>query len=363
MKEEEETETISKGEEGEQSPSLGFEKRSTFYREMEEEEREGKRRHRNRSEEIKSLVELTRRSDGESQVGIRQWIEDIELAIPRCRELDNEALNEVITRTVSGALRKSVEHFLVSYSDQENTYRLQVPWEAIKNYVRITFLALDERSYREESLKRITKRSGESMQMYNRRFLEKAQEAFGEKPNHFEDRIMAETYIQGLGDHQLAKKIIEDVNGEIEDMERVMRAGVEAQKTRQQYDKLCGKEKVSGVDDKKNAKKLEDRLEAAMTRIAKLEAEKKQEQEWRPARPGFPQQTKGRGHGRLPAWDARGLPLCFHCKEYGHMARDCWTKERPGTQEQRRPGTQGQRRPGNQEQRRPEAEETLSGNE
>ena len=285
---------------------------------------------------IGDQVKTIKPCDGSVAADVREYLEDIELSIPLLNGIPNATI-EVVTRTVIGSLRKEVERFLAT---QPN--RLGTPWNLLKEHISRTFLSANEGEKLKIELEKITQPSYETIPMFNRKFREVEAKAYPLPRTLDAERVVIRAYARALYDTSIARKLITE--GNPEELEAALTytehiaAGIELfdniQRVRREEPMEIGalhsaREVVSPEKHAMLQKELEgvkQQNERLMTRIAKLEIQQKQTQVG---------DKPGRGHGmplhRVHREERKvGRPpvVCHFCNKVGHIARECYRKQK-----------------------------------
>ena len=87
------------------------------------------RAERGERERVKEQVKTVKTCDGTVAAEVREYIEDVELSIPLLNGIQGGMI-ELVTKTVTGSLRKEVERFLAA-----QPVRLATPWDALRNHI------------------------------------------------------------------------------------------------------------------------------------------------------------------------------------------------------------------------------------
>lgn len=285
-----------------------------------------------KKEEIDALIRQTQICCGDSQSAIREWFDEIDLAVPI---LDDPAsLIRVVTRTISGPLRKEVERFIRECGNHPDNpvAREAVAWNDIKSHVQTAFLSLDENAYLRDQIEEIRQSAYESPAAYNLRFRGLADAAYPRGTRNADQiRVLLRAYARGLHCAQMAKRLV--TTGRPTSLEDAMHLVLQYSSADDEFNRLGRKEEpmeigvigrhvssktVSDVPkavDDMNAimDKMSCQMERLFTRIAKLECQSAREQ-----------REKKSGRKTKPSsWTEDGRPVCYECGNPGHFGRDC----------------------------------------
>ena len=268
---------------------------------------------RGQKEKVKEQVKAVKACDGTVAAEVREFLEDIELAIPLLQGIHGGII-DLVTKTVTGSLRKEVERFL---STQPN--RLATPWNTLRNHIRVTFLSANEDERLKSELEKFAQPSYEPIPMFNRKFRDAANRAYPQPRTPDAERIVIRAYTRALYNSDIAKKLITDghpanLEGAIAYTEQLA-AGLEL------YDNMerpnrdepmeIGSTKLSPQTPMDHLSKMADALEAIklqnerlVTRVAKMEIEQEQ-------------QTK-RQYGY------QNRQACKFCGRKNHFSKNCF---------------------------------------
>ena len=161
--------------------------------------------HRNEQrlkESLKEQLKGIRVCDGTIPTEVREWLEDIEVAIPLLNNVQHAAI-KLATKSVSGSLKKEIERFL---DTQPN--RLGTPWNLLRDHVRISFLSANENERLKSELEKLQQLSHEAVSIFNRKFREAAHKAYPAPRTVDAERILVRAYARALYSSNMAKKLI-----------------------------------------------------------------------------------------------------------------------------------------------------------
>lgn len=267
---------------------------------------------------VRTLVDLTGKCDGTSPAAIRTWLEEIELIIPQAEgnQGNRDTLLEVVTRTVTGSLRKEIERYIRQQAERHHVERLRVPWIDVKNHVRQSFLSVNEDKHLKDEVRQIKQSPYETIASFNRRFRDSADGAYPiAGRNEDQQRILLEAYARGLRDDDMVREIIK--KGKPASMDEAMILASDFENGEDEYQRLKRGERAmeiaatntikpmsDGRSDEllERVKKIAINQERLQTRLAKMEIQNQQ-----------PSRTKRPDN----------LITCFQCGRQGHKARDC----------------------------------------
>ena len=147
--------------------------------------------------------------------------------------------------------------------------------------------------------------------MFNRKFREKAEAAYGDTPRAVEvEKTIIRNYVMALTDKDLARKIITESGAET--LAEVIRYADKVATGIELFDTIFSQEEpmdVSVVTSPAPAKDhvdLKKQIERQNTKIDKLEAQLKQERDQKVTTRSLSQEVQ-----------------CYLCGQFGHIKRDC----------------------------------------
>ena len=288
----------------------------------------------------------------------------------------------VVIQTISGSLRKEVEQYIHRISSTNVIEQYGISWESLKTHVRKTFLAANEEAYLRDEVETIEQSPYEPIASYNRRFRDAANAAYPEDSrNADQQRILIKAYARGLEDEEIAKELM--TRGKPRSALECLERTAEFDEYNDQYARLSRREKGMDVSviDPKTGKPIgkiphqdadESEILALLqrvvkgqdhihTRLAKLEQNPlaHQTNKTRISHPKytrtFTPQSSARTHNQSntppkhtfkhvrqdlaattrtrlrsdkPAFNEKGEPRCFEWDTYGHIGRDCYTRQK-----------------------------------
>jgi hypothetical protein len=157
---------------------------------------------------VRSFLSRINTCDGSAATEVRRWLREIEVTIPIVG--DDQTIN-IVSQTVRGPLMFEIEHFLTQYMTDNNIDRNDVPWNALREHVRVQFLSYDEQATLRDELDSIRQEPDETDTAYSRRFREIADTAYPPaQRNDDQQRIMLRAYARGLACPDTARKLIEN---------------------------------------------------------------------------------------------------------------------------------------------------------
>lgn len=250
----------------------------------------------------KSLIKQTVPCDGSIPSQVRAWMADIDLCITQCsgQQARPESLHNVITRTITGSLRRDIERYLDGACNQQQCLRHEISWDQIRRHVTQAFLSPNEEDHLRDELESMKQSPFETVASFNRRFSEAVDLAYPNMPrNNAEQRVILKAYEQGLTSDQLVRDIMRMMqqNGLPKTFRAAMQCSQDLECQSDEYRRLGRKEQKMSID---HVQHKEDKI----TTVQKQQTT-----------------SKGRGRGR------RNQPIqCYECSGYGHIARECVNK-------------------------------------
>ena len=264
---------------------------------------------------IKDQCAHIERCDGLVTEDIREWIRNVNLAVKNTEGIPHN-VRRISRKTTTGALYRAIERWCLA---QEND--AQITWDNVRKYVQDSFLGANEDERLRLELSKI-KQGADGILMYNRKFRELADAAYGEQRQDEAERTVRRHYLTSLNDRDLAKKAILEcdattLEGLITYVDKIA-MGMELYNTMFEGEEpmdcsVVGKEK--GATAKPEKSDVEKRLERQNTKIAKLQA----------------QVESMSVRGPLPSRPGKRI-VCFQCGREEHMQRECRNRpiQRPG---------------------------------
>ena len=124
---------------------------------------------------VQDLVRQTTMCDGSSTTNVRNWVREIQLAF---NQVGNGGIVEVITKTVTRALRFETERFIEGYMNNHQVGRAAIPWNEICDHVTAQFLNIDEAAALRDEVEGLRQSAYEPEIQYASRFSEVADVAY-----------------------------------------------------------------------------------------------------------------------------------------------------------------------------------------
>ena len=159
--------------------------------------------------QLEILVKQTPLCDGMINDLVREWIRDIDHA-ENC--IGAQHINDIVSQTVAGPLRREVEHFITVTAETRGIARNAVPWADLRNHVCAQFLSLDENAFLRDYVERkVVQQPDEPVNHFSRRFREAADYAYPRaQRNVDQQRVLVKAFVQGIHDDRLARRLIEE---------------------------------------------------------------------------------------------------------------------------------------------------------
>ena len=157
------------------------------------------------------LIRQTVFCDGSSAAATRTWLDDVSLAFNRVGQL---MVIEIASSTVTGSLRKELEHFLQDQvQSQAHDARERVHWAILRAHLSKTFLNEGEAAALRDTLDNLRQSAYETDGSFTRIFRDLAQECYpSQNRNIDQERILVRCFARGLRSVAVAIKMIEQSN-------------------------------------------------------------------------------------------------------------------------------------------------------
>ena len=155
------------------------------------------------------LLKQTAFCDGSSDVATRGWIDDITLAF---QMVGQPYIVNIVSLSVTGSLRKEVEHFIQQSVNALGVGRDVIIWPSIREHVIKSFLNVDEVAALRDAVETMRQSAFETDASYIRRFRELAQKSYPDPHNEDQCRILVRSFARGLRTPAVAVNTIEQAN-------------------------------------------------------------------------------------------------------------------------------------------------------
>lgn len=304
---------------------------------------------------VEQQIKNTRVCDGTSIPAVREWLQDIALVRPyfSVQHRDEDTL-KVVAASLQGPMRRCYERFMDQQPD-----RLNVTWEAVQAMIEASYLTADEAEHLRSELEKIAQSAYETTGSYSRRFLEAASQAYPPKDrNTVVQRLVLERYIKGLRKAGLVRRLVQEKDPQTVDdaISAIEEFTVQEERLKRMMDTKTaeggGEERmeVSEVSPQKTSTLpavpnpnpgmealnssiagLSRQLQGLQKEMTKLKGQTLHvlppstlappPSQTAVAAIGRPQQPRARAYEH--SWTPDGQPICFECRQPGHLGRDC----------------------------------------
>lgn len=157
-------------------------------------------RHKDSRSDVKDALLHLPKCDGTSPREVRDWLEDIDLALGVLTDIPG-APARLVSGASSGLLHREIEQFFRTVN------RHNIPWVQIRDYLTAKFVSTHEGERLKMELDSIVQRPDETLTGFNRRFKNLAMRAY-KQDNEDSRRLVLRAYIRALRDRRLAERII-----------------------------------------------------------------------------------------------------------------------------------------------------------
>ena len=142
------------------------------------------------------LIRQTVFCDGSSAAANRTWLDDVSLAFNRVGQL---MVIEIASSTVTGSLRKELEHFLQDQvQSQAYDARERVPWAILRAHLSKTFLNVDEAAALRDIIDNLRQSAYETGASFTRIFRDLAQACYpSQNKNNDQERKLVRCFARG----------------------------------------------------------------------------------------------------------------------------------------------------------------------
>ena len=276
---------------------------------------------------LKDLIDRTTKCDGSDPTTVRLWIREIELVEA---EYKNDGMILLAQRTATGSFRAELELFLAQYrnADGNPVERGNTPWNEVRAHLCGAFLTSDETAHARTELEGIKQTKYEQEASYNRRFRDLCAVAYpiGDR-NLDQQATMIKLYGRGLYSDSIARELVRK-RPKPESIEKAMKEVLEVVTRNDDYNRLGREEEpmeigaVGGLPQKPADAVIMEELQKLRKDFNKLKM--KQTPTGSSSKPpSIRRNNRQVAQGKPPAWNQQGLPRCFTCQRYGHMAFEC----------------------------------------
>ena len=280
---------------------------------------DGHRAVRQNKHHVEVLVKQTPPCDGTTNAAVREWMRNIDLTET---QIAAPQVIEIVSQTVTGPLRREIEHFLTTTAAADAVARNDIPWADVRAHVTAQFLSTDENAVLRNFVEtKVLQRPNEPEHQFARRFRDAADDAYPRaQRNADQQRVLIKSFIRGLRDDRIARRLVEEHNPA--DIDTAI-TGLTQICTRAEAYERMGRPTTTHVPMEVDAVATNvagtiipvlTTLVEAVNALKRSVASSKQTVR--------PQNASNAGRG-LPKWDEQGRPRCFECGVYGHMGKEC----------------------------------------
>jgi hypothetical protein len=277
--------------------------------------------------DVKEQISRTRTCDGSIAADVREWIAEVELAIPIIGGTPGAVL-EIAAGSARGPLRKELERFVagqIALQPVPGPGRNGVQWNVVRDHVRTVFLSQNEAERLRAEVETMTMASYDTVAAYNLKFREAAIAAYPQPRSADADRTLVHAYVRSLYDFHIKRKTLE---GHPANLDAAMQRAEGLDADRDQIKRVIGERReepmeVGAVsppkDNEPDAAKMLLGMCRDLKRLTKEVADlKSQDSGTAPTRgrPTYPPR-------KPPRWTEDGRPICFWCDTPGHMKAQC----------------------------------------
>ncbi len=153
------------------------------------------RQNRDEQRKIDQEIERIGRCDGTTQNSVREWLQEMDAALPYFAQARRDRVCQEITKgTARGPLRRTYDQFMAQQANHAH-----VTHQAITAHLANSFLGADEQATLRDELKLVIQGKKELVPAYGRRYIWKASYAYPVALRNAEqEREMADTFMAGL---------------------------------------------------------------------------------------------------------------------------------------------------------------------
>ena len=269
-------------------------------------------------EYLNDVVSNMIKSDGGNMDEFRRWSNRIRSNATLFQ--DNSAAIQLMLCTTLGSLKDEIDRYILEFirlNPEKN--RLDVPCMDLLSYLQRSFLPTNDVEHVREALGSLRQISGESLRNFNRKFRDLAEQAFPVE-HHTNDQIkeLIRNYIRSLSSKDTARSVLRSSPMSIAE---AMATAIDTDEVEDTLHRLGHRQEepmdisslIPKVQQKVSMESLARQMEKMNTKIAKLEVN---------IQHGINPQQRRKGP-KMNSHMAEGKPICYNCRQPGHIARQC----------------------------------------
>ena len=269
-------------------------------------------------EYLNDVVSNMIKSDGGNLDEFRRWSNRIRSNATLLQ--DNSAAIQLMLRTTLGSLKDEIDRYILEFINlNPGKTRLEVPCGDLLSYLQRAFLPKNDVDHIREALGSLRQNSGESLRNFNRKFRDLAEQAFPVE-NRTNDQVkeLIKSYIRGLYSKDTARSVLRSSPTSITE---AMATAIDNDEVEEALQRLGHRHEepmdisslTPKVQQKISMESMAKQLEKMNTKIAKLEVNIHQ---------GAVPQQRRKVFNRN-SHTAEGKPICYNCRQPGHISRQC----------------------------------------
>lgn len=251
---------------------------------------------------------------GEGGKRFKDWLGDID-RVGQALNADNERYRALCYQTLKGSAGNFFSRHIQNHPNEN--------WPQTRQVLKQHYSEEGDAHWAGQKLRRLTQRTGESIQNFVDRIITMGREAYQDINQPLVQSIMVDVLIDGTKEDSIAKRLIKERPN---NLDQAMTIAVNEQTATKNF-KLRRRveEEPMEVDslhqvDPREARiaKLEDNMGEVVSKMSQLL--------------DCMHKNKDRGLERKQSkhkWTTDNKPICSHCNKIGHMFRECRGRSRP----------------------------------